>query len=81
MAKKPGEVAYVHVPKEGYFVSGVPQRDLTQADVDRLGPAVITEAVATGLYRMATKTETADAAKEAEKAEAKAAKEAGSDER
>lgn len=61
MAKDPKDVVYTHVPKADHFVSGVPQRDLTQADVDRLGPVAISEALATGLYRKATKAEAAKA--------------------
>lgn len=68
MAKKPQEVVYLHEPKPGLYVTGIPARDLTQADVDRLGAARINHAVATGMYRKATKTETAKATKEAEKA-------------
>ena len=70
--KKPSEVAYVHVPKVGHFLAGVPQRDLTQADVDRLGPVVIGEALATGLYQKATKQDAARADKQAAKADEKA---------
>jgi hypothetical protein len=55
----------------------VPARDLTQADVDRLGAARINHALATGLYRKASKAETEKAAK----AEAKAAEAAEGGER
>ena len=67
MPKKPEEIVYTHKPQEGRFVSGVPRRDLTQADADRLGPALVAEAVATGLYAKATKTEAAKAEKQAAK--------------
>jgi hypothetical protein len=70
--KRATEVVYVHKPQEGRFVVGVPQRYLTQADVDRLGPALVGEAVATGLYQKATKTEAAKAEQQAAKAEEKA---------
>jgi hypothetical protein len=73
MAKDPNEVVYVHEPQEGAFLAGIPARDLTQADVDRLGAAGVHHAVASGLYRKATKQEADKAAKAAEKAEAKAA--------
>lgn len=72
--KKPEDVVYVHDPQPGRFVSGVPARDLTQADVDRLGVARITNAVATGLYRKATKKEVDQAEKETAKAAAAAEK-------
>jgi len=49
---KPDDIAYVYEPQEGAFYIGVPQRDLTNADVDALGPIVI-EASRTGLYRKA----------------------------
>lgn len=71
---KPDEVVYVYEPQEGMFLTGVPQADLTQADVDRLGPAMIQEAVATRLYRKATKGERAELAEQVEKAEATIAK-------
>lgn len=48
---KPDDAVYVHTPKEGLFVTGIPARDLTQRDVDRLGEARIAKAVATGLYK------------------------------
>jgi hypothetical protein len=67
--KKPTDVVYVHHPQEGRFVVGVPARDLTQADVDRLGPIAVSEALATGLYRKATKTEAAKAEQQTAKAE------------
>ena len=69
MAKKPHDIAYVHVPQEGHFVVGVPKRDLTQADVDRLGPIAIGEALATGLYKKAPKQEPAKADDNKAKAE------------
>jgi Pyruvate/2-oxoacid:ferredoxin oxidoreductase gamma subunit len=81
MAKDPDDVVYVHEPQEGAFLAGIPARDLTQADVDRLGAGRIANAVATGLYRKATKQEAEKAAKEAEKAEAKAAEAEKGDER
>mgnify|MGYP006921328715 CR=1 FL=1 len=52
---KPTDVVYVHVPQEGRFVIGIPARDLTQQDVDRLGETRIHAAVATGLYEPAKK--------------------------
>ena len=52
MAGKPDDIAYVYEPREGAFVVGVPQRDLTNADVEAIG-ASVHEAVATGLYRKA----------------------------
>jgi hypothetical protein len=73
---KPDEVVYVYEPQEGLFITGMPQADLTQADVDRLGPAMIQEAVATRLYRKASKEEKEAARKVAEQEEAAAAKEA-----
>lgn len=48
---KPDEIVYVHKPKEGQFVAGIPARDLTQEDADRLGEARLAHAAATGLYR------------------------------
>lgn len=62
---KPEDVLYVHVPQEGRYVTGVPARDLTRADVDRLGAGRIANAVATGLYRTASKAEKDEAAKDA----------------
>lgn len=64
---KPDDVRYVHEPKPGLFVTGVPARDLTQADVDRLGAARVHAAVATGLYRKAKKAEQTEAAMDADK--------------
>lgn len=52
---KPDDVMYVHTPKPGHFVAGIPARDLTQADVHRLGEARIHAAVATGIYKKASK--------------------------
>ncbi len=66
---KPNDVMYVHTPKPGHFVAGIPARDLTQADVDRLGEARIHAAVATGLYTKASKQEQAHAAAEQAKAD------------
>jgi hypothetical protein len=66
----PDEIAFTYEPQEGLYVSGIPQRDLTAADVEFLGPGMVAGAVASGLYRKATKAEKADAAEEAEKAEA-----------
>jgi hypothetical protein len=73
---KPDEVVYVYEPQEGLYLAGMPQADLTQADVDRLGPAMINEAVATRLYRKSTKEERDAARKAAEQEEAAVAKEA-----
>ena len=71
---KSDDVLYIHEPREGYFVVGVPARDLTRADVDRMPPRRLAEATATGLYRKATKTEKDEAAQAAEKDAAAAAK-------
>jgi hypothetical protein len=57
MPKKPDEVVYIYEPREGLHVVGLPQRDLKQADVDRAGPGPLRDALASGLYRKATKTE------------------------
>jgi hypothetical protein len=66
---KPEDVLYVHEPRSGEYVVGVPARDLTRADVDRMPPRRLHEAVATGLYRKASRDEKAEAAKEQAKAE------------
>ncbi len=66
---KPDDVRYVHTPQDGRFVAGIPARDLTQTDVDRLGMARINNAVVTGLYEKAEKP-----APEPDKAPAKAEK-------
>ncbi len=66
MPKEPDEIVYVYEPAEGLFVTGVPARDLTQADVDQLGAGRVAHAVSTGLYRKASKTEKEQAAKSAE---------------
>ena len=49
MAENPDDIAYTYVPQEGAFVTGIPQRDLTNADVAALG-ASAHQAAATGLY-------------------------------
>jgi hypothetical protein len=82
MPKKPDEIVYIHEPREGAFIQGLPQRDLTQADVDRASSLALRDGLASGLYRKATKTETDEARKQREKdeaAEAKAAAEAAKD--
>ena len=71
---RPDDVLYIHEPQEGRYVVGVPARDLTRADVDRMPPRRIAEAVATGIYRKASRDEKAEAAEKAEKEAAKAAK-------
>jgi hypothetical protein len=70
----PEDVLYIHEPKEGLYVVGVPARDLTREDVERIPPRRIAEAVATGIYRKATRDEKAEAAEAAEKEAAAAAK-------
>jgi hypothetical protein len=84
----PDDVLYIHDPQEGYFVVGVPARDLTRADVERMPVRRLQEALATGIYRKATRDEKADAAErtekeadKAEKAQAKADKAAEGTER
>jgi len=62
---KPDDVVFVHTPQEGRFVAGIPARDLTQQDVDRLGEARIAHAVATGLYEKAKKAPASPAAQPA----------------
>jgi hypothetical protein len=62
---KPEDVLYIHEPQAGLFVVGVPARDLTRADVDRMPPRRLNEALATGLYRKAKKSETATTAEKA----------------
>jgi Pyruvate/2-oxoacid:ferredoxin oxidoreductase gamma subunit len=64
---KPDDVLYIHEPQAGLFVVGVPARDLTRADVDRMSPRRLNEALATGLYRKASRDEKTEAEKEAEK--------------
>jgi Pyruvate/2-oxoacid:ferredoxin oxidoreductase gamma subunit len=61
------DVLYVHEPKEGFYVVGIPARDLTREDVERIPHRRIVEAVATGIYRKATRDEKTEAEKEAEK--------------
>jgi len=61
---KPDDVRYVYTPQEGRFVIGIPARDLTQADVDRLGDARMAHAVATGLYAKAKKGAASEPAKQ-----------------
>jgi hypothetical protein len=70
----PEDVLYIHEPKEGLYVVGVPARDLTREDVERIPPRRIAEAVATGINRKATRDEKAEAAEAAEKEAAAAAK-------
>jgi hypothetical protein len=70
----PEDVLYVHEPQEGYFVVGVPASDLTREDVERMPVRRLQEALATGLYRKATRDEKAEAAEAAEKEAAAAAK-------
>jgi hypothetical protein len=45
------KIVFTYHPREGEFVVGVPQRDLTQRDVDRAGAGAMRDAVGTGLYR------------------------------
>jgi hypothetical protein len=71
---KPEDVLYIHEPQAGLFVVGVPARDLTRADVGRMPPRRLNEALATGLYRKASRDEKAELAEQAEKEAAKAAK-------
>lgn len=52
------EIRYTFVPREGSFIVGVPARDLTQEDVDRLGEARLANALASGLYTKAKKGNT-----------------------
>ncbi len=72
MANNPDEIVYVHEPAEGMFISGLPARDLTQEDIDRLRPAMVAHGVASGMYRKASKQEKTEAAKQADHAEAEA---------
>lgn len=65
----PDDVLYIHEPQEGRFVTGIPARDLTRADVERIGAGRMHAAVATGLYRKASASEKQEAAKEAAKAQ------------
>lgn len=81
MPKDPEDVIYTYEEQEGAYLAGLPQRDLTQADVDWAGPALINEALGTGLYRKATRDEREQAAKDAEKAQAAEAKATKGDER
>lgn len=62
---KPDDVLYTHTPRDGEYVVGVPARDLTRADVDRMPGRRLQEALATGLYRKASKDEKAKAAEAA----------------
>ena len=63
-------ILYQYKPREGAFITGVPQRDLTAKDVAHAGPAAMREAVTSGLYEKAKKA-TADAEKPAAKDEVK----------
>ena len=56
MARKPEDVLYTHKPQPGKYLSGIPARDLTARDVERLGAARINNAVASGLYTKAKAT-------------------------
>lgn len=67
------DIAYTYHPKEGSFVYGVPQRDLTQADADKAGPENMRTAILSGLYRPAKETKKEKAAREKAEAEAAAA--------
>lgn len=79
--KEPG-IVVVYTPREGHFVIGVPQRDLTQTDVDSAGPTLMSNAYATGLYAPVKssnpkpETKAEKAAREKAEAEAAAAAEA-----
>lgn len=76
---KPDDVLYTHEPREGLYVVGVPARDLTRADAERMSPRRLQEALATGLYRKAEREETE--AEKTAKASAKAGKAAQENER
>lgn len=77
MTEKEPEIVVTYIPREGHFVIGVPQRDLTKADVDSAGPTLMSNAYATGLYAPAKppapKPETKKEKAAREKAEAEAA--------
>lgn len=62
------KIVYTYHPREGEFVTGVPARDLTQADVDRAGSDFMRIAEGSGMYRPAK--ETAKDRKEREEREA-----------
>ena len=57
-------ILYTYKPREGAFIIGVPQRDLTAKDVRHAGPGAMRDAIASGLYEKA-KASTADADKPA----------------
>lgn len=46
----PAAVYRFNDPGDGRFVTGVPQRDLTAADLGRIDAGTLRRAVATGLY-------------------------------
>ena len=45
------KIVYTYHPREGEFVTGVPARDLTQADVDRAGSDFMRIAEGSGMYQ------------------------------
>ncbi len=50
------KIVYTYHPREGEFVTGVPARDLTQADVDRAGSDFMRIAEGSGIYRPVKET-------------------------
>jgi hypothetical protein len=69
------QIVYRYVPRDGLFIIGVPQQDLTLADVMHIGPDLLARATATGLYvpTSVPEHETAAQRKAREKQEAEAA--------
>lgn len=43
-------VVYRYQPREGAFITGLPQRDLTALDVSCVSPDALRNGVASGLY-------------------------------
>ena len=48
--EQPDDVLYTYKPRPDEFVTGVPQRDLTREDVERMPVRRLQNALATGLY-------------------------------
>lgn len=60
------DVLYRYLPKDDQFVYGVPQRDLTAKDVDRIDPVALRNGVDAGLYKAVKATGPSATSKPAE---------------
>lgn len=59
-------IVYRYTPRDGAYILGLPQRDLTETDVTCVSPSDLRDGIAAGLY---AEVKTAHAAPEQPKAE------------